>query len=569
MTEIIICPECGAENPEDATFCEVCHAPLIVDEESDLISPKSLDQDDFDLLNAAEDDLPGLLHALKQDDQSLSSGEGNLEEGEPGLESDDLFNPDEEQEGNEIPDWLHRIRERASEEDDSVGEITQKISAAKDSLAGEKRSSQHESFESWIQKLRGPIRGMPEEKLEEGVEDEDTEQEPEDVTPKEPDWLQKIRHAEGKISTTDTSENIEDDEEKLLNWLATLEEPGEKETVDEEDAEEEDENTQQVETDVSGVTQEVAVNGEPSFEVIPPKLQVTPEEKTQAEKLASMIMDESTPRPIRKLKRRSPLGSARFFFALLLIVSLSVSLFLGQRGLIQTPAIMPQTEGFLNWAENIPQGSSLLLVFDYQPAFSSEINLIATPVLERLAEEESKISVISSSISGPVLYRQLFQGIGALEAVSIVDLGYFPIGAFGAFDLGMGFSANWVLAGLPDSPKNLPSGGFDGILIFTDTYEGARAWIEQLTILMPETTINLLVTDQAMPMLMPYFDSGQVKGMVSGLNGGAILESELSQSSQTAARWWAYQVGLILMMGVMVIGAIYAGYQHKEERGEG
>jgi hypothetical protein len=574
MTEKIICPECGAENPENATFCEVCHTPLQTDEQEQIIGPQHPDQDDFDLLKAAEDDLPGLLHALKQEQEEddLSAGESISGEETPPLEPEDMFDSSEDQVGDEIPDWLHRIRQRASSEDDSAGEITQKISAAKESLAGEKRSSQHESFESWIQKLRGPVGGGIKQKPEEETELEAAEDEDEVLEPREPDWLQKIRQAEGKTASKDLLESIDDGKDGSLNWLVSLEKDEEESPEERESGEEIeeilDESTQQVETDGSGVTQEVAVEDEPTFEVIPPKLQVTPEEKTQAEKLASMIMDEAAPRPIRKLKRRSPLGSARFFFAILLIASMGISLFLGQRGSIQLPVIGPHSEGFLSWARNIPEGSSHLVVFDYQPAFSSEINLIAPPVLELLAEKESNISVISSSLSGPVLYRQLFKGIGAMEEETIVDLGYFPIGAYGAFDLGMGFSPNWVLAGLPESAKNLPEDGFDGILILADTYEGARAWIEQLTILIPDTPINLLVTDQATPMLIPYFDSGQIMGMVSGLNGSAILETELSNGSQAASRWWAYQIGLFLLMGVMVVGAIYAGNQHKEEGGE-
>ena len=574
MTEKIFCPECGAENPAKSTSCEVCHTPLHNDEPESIISPQQPDRDDFDLLNAAEDDLPGLLHALKQEqEEDVLSADESISGEETSLESEDIFDSADDQVGDDIPDWLHRIRQRASTEEDSAGEITQKISAAKDSLAGEKRSSQHESFESWIQKLRGPVGGVPTQKPEEEADLEDTEAEEEVVEHKEPDWLQKIRHAEGKITSSDSAERIDDGEDGSLNWLVNLEKGEEEETEDQSESEGDgeeflDESTQQVEAEGSGATQEVLIEDEPAFEVIPPKLQVTPEEKTQAEKLSSMIMDEAAPRHIRKIKRRSPLGSARFFFALLLIASMGISLFLGQRGSIQSPAIDPQTEGFLSWVRNLPKDSSLLLIFDYQPAFSSEINLIATPVLEMLAEIESNISVISSSLSGPVLYRQLFQEIGALEGETILDLGYFPIGAYGAFDLGMGFSANWVLTGLPESAKNLPEDGFDGILIFTDTYEGARAWIEQFTILMPDTSINLLVTDQAMPMLMPYFDSGQIKGIISGLNGSVILETEFSDGSQAAARWWAYQVGLILLMGVMVVGAIYAGNQHKEEGGE-
>ncbi len=575
MTQKIICPECGAENLEDAEFCEVCQAPLKKDELSTFVDPQKSDQDDF-LLNTDEGDLPGLLHALKHEDEDHATGDKMSEDEIPSLDSEDFFMPEVDKESEDIPDWLHRIRQRASEEDDSVGEITQKISSAKESLKGEKRSSQHESFESWIQKLRDPVGSIPKEESEKEslIEDEESEK----VEPKESDWLHKIRHAEGKTDTIGSQSNLDEGDGSLLNWLAALEEKGEGEgegePVDETELEKEGEkfldgSTQQIETDKSGVTQEIAVDGESLFKVIPPKLAVTPEEQIQIDKLASMIMDEVAPRPIRKLKRRSKLGAARFFFAILLIASIVISLFIGQEGITQSSSMQPNTEGFLSWAETITQGSSILLVFDYQPAFSSEINLMASPVLKMLSENESKFSVISSSISGSILYNQLFQQIPSLEPESIIDLGYYPIGAYAAFDLGMSYSANWTITGLPESSKRLPTDGFDGILILADTYDGARAWIEQLTILLPETPINLLVTDQAMMMLRPYFDSGQITGLVSGLNGAALMETAFSHSNHTAAYWWAYQIGLLLLMVVMVIGAIYAGNQHKEEGGEG
>jgi len=573
MTQKLICPECGAENPEDAIFCEVCHTSLVNDDSSTLPGSQQSDQDDFDLLNTADDDLPGLLHALKQEDENLPTGDEMSEDEGSLLDSEDLFEQDEGQDSDDIPDWLHRIRQRANEEEDSVGEITQKISAAKESLDGSKRSSQHESFESWIQKLRGPIRNLQKEQPEESPPNGDLEEELEEEKSTEPEWLQKIRQAEGKLDTSDSEGATGEGESGLLNWLDSLEGDMEEKPVEEIETEEEgekalDERTQQIEVEDAGVTQEVPVDDQSHFKAIPPRLKVTNEEQILAEKLTSTIMDEDAPRPIRKIKRRSPLGAARFFFAILLIATLSIALFLGQRGPTQLPSIQPQAEGFLTWAEGISPGSSLLLVFDYQPAFSSEINLVARPVLDLVAAQESEISVISSSLSGPILYRQLFQQVGRLDPDSVVNLGYYPIGAYAAFDLGMGFSASWRIIDLPGGYKELPKEGFDGIIILADTYEGARAWIEQLTILIPETPINLLVADQAKPMLLPYFDSGQISGMVSGFNGAAILEAELSQDYQTTVRWWAYQIGTLLLMVVIVIGAIYAGNQHKADGGE-
>lgn len=563
MTEKITCPECGAENLEDAEFCIVCHAQLREDSTSAFVDPEQPDQDDFDLLNGEEDDLPGLLHALKQEDEGETTEDTTRENELPSITPEDEFGDEDTQEDAGIPGWLHRIRQRATEEEDSTGEITQKISAAKDSLKGDKRSTQHENFETWIQKLRGPIGGGFDREPEGGDSSDELEEEQEEVKEKESDWLQKIRKAEGKQNLTDDQRILDHGENGLLNWLVALEDGEEASDI----LEEEDQEGDEVKIDESGATQEIPVYERSLYKAIPPKLTVTDEDRSQADQLSSMILDANAPRPVRAIKRRSKLGAARFFFAILLILGMSLSLFIGGTTGKQSGPIQPHTAGFLSWMADIKEGSSVLVVFDYQPAYASEINLVATPVLQTLVSKDSDISLISSSMSGSILQRQLLGEIHALEMASTVDLGYFPIGAYGAFGLSMGISADWKIVGLPESARALPYGGFDSILILSDTYGGARAWIEQLTILMPDTPINLVVTAQAMPMLAPYFDSGQIMGMVAGLNDGVILETELSTGVMIGTRRRAYQVGLVILAAVMVAGAINAGDQKGEEGG--
>jgi hypothetical protein len=569
MTDKLICPECGAENVEDAEFCLVCHADLKGDTTLEFIDPQQADQDDFDLLNGEEEDLTDILHALKQPEEDAVLEDETQEDQLPAVEPEEGFDEGEAQEDEGIPDWLHRIRQRATEEDDSLGEITQKISAAKESLKGDKPEAQHENFESWIEKLRGPVGGFINKEPEAADSDDAFDEEDEEIQEKEPDWLQKIRFAEGKEIVEEDQETFDHGENGLLNWLSALEDG-------EEDADEvgyepdlvgEDEESESVEVDESAETREIPIDEAPLYQAIPPKLTITKEERKQADQLTSMILDENAPRPVRAIKRRSKLGAARFFFAMLLIIGMSLSLFLGGTSGNQSGSIQPHTAGFLSWMSDLEEGSSILLVFDYQPAYASEINLVATPILQSLVSKDTEISLISSSISGAILQRQLLGEIHALEMDATHDLGYFPIGAYGAFGLGMVTSANWQIVGLPESPKALPDGGFDSILILSDTAEGVRTWIEQLTVLMPDIPINLVVTAQSKPMLVPYFDSGQITGMVSGLNDGVILESELSTGILIGNRQRAYQVGLVMLAAVMVIGAINAGNQNREEGG--
>ncbi len=569
MTDKIICPECGAENEEDAEFCHVCHADLKGDTTLEFIDPQQTDHDDFDLLNVEEEDLTDILHALKQTDEEAILEEEIQEDQLPVVEPEEGFDEGKAQEDEGIPDWLHRIRQRATEEDDSLGEITQKISAAKESLKGDKPEAQHENFESWIEKLRGPVGGFVNKEPEAADSDDAFDDEDEEIQEKEPDWLQKIRKAEGKEIVEEDQETLDHGENGLLNWLTALEE-GEEDTAeegDEPDLVDEDIESESVEIDESEATREIPVDEAPLFKAIPPKLTITKEERKQADQLTSMILDENAPRPVRAIKRRSKLGAARFFFAILLILGMSLSLFIGGTTNSQSGPIQPHTAGFLSWMSDLEEGSSILLVFDYQPAYASEINLVATPILQSLVSKDTEISLISSSISGAILQRQLLGEIHALEMDATHDLGYFPIGAYGAFGLGMVTSANWQIVGLPESSKALPDGGFDSILILSDTAEGVRTWIEQLTLLIPNTPINLVVTAQSMPMLVPYFDSGQITGMVSGLNDGVILEAELSTGILIGNRRRAYQVGLVMLAAVMVIGAINAGNQNREEGG--
>ncbi|MDY6847024.1 MAG: zinc ribbon domain-containing protein [Chloroflexota bacterium] len=570
MTEKITCPECGAENFDDAEFCIVCHAHLREDSTSAFIDPQQPDQDDFDLLMGEEDDLPGLLNALKQADGDETAEDRTQENELSAITPEDEFDEEDTQEDQGIPGWLHRVRQRATEEEDSTGDITQKISAAKESLKGDKPSSQHENFETWIQKLRDPIGGVVDREPELGDSSDELEEEQEEVQEKESEWLQKIRKAEGKQDITEDERALDHGENGLLNWLAALED-GEEEASGEQgdsdiDAEEAGE-SDEVGIDESSVTQEISVDDRPLSVTIPPKLSVTDKDRSQADQLSSMILDETAPRLVRAIKRRSKLGAARFFFAVLLILSISLSLFVGEAVVNQSGAIQPHTDGFLSWIKDLEQGAGILLIFDYQPAYSSEINLIASPILVDLVSRESDLSFLSSSMSGAILQRQLIGDIPGLDTDSITDLGYFPIGAYGAFGMGIGISTGWQIVGLPESASAFPDGGFDSILILSDTYGGARAWIEQLTVLMPDTPINLVVTAQAMPMLVPYFDSGQIMGMVSGLNDSLILEAELSTDVMVGARRRAYQVGLVILAAVMVMGAINAGNQNDEDGG--
>lgn len=75
---------------------------------------------------------------------------------------------------------------------------------------------------------------------------------------------------------------------------------------------------------------------------------------------------------------------------------------------------------------------------------------------------------------------------------------------------------------------------------------------------------------QAGPMLMPYFHSGQVNGLISGLNGAAAAELANQGLPGYIRRYWdAYSLGIIMASLLMTLGAawsFWAGYRERQEQ---
>lgn len=565
----LICPECGEVNEIGAARCRECDAALADVTPSEIPDHEQPEGDDFARLSEAENDLPGLLHALKQEGD-IPPGEDSPTEEQiaPSRESMNIFDTDDA-EDEQIPDWLERIRQRASEETDSVGEITQKIFTAKEQLdAEEEGRPKHEDFESWIARLREQARDKAAGKP---PGDEEITSEGDTPVDEDADWLSKIREQQGVVDEKDLPEPEPDSDQSgdsLLQWLVALEdgkgkpkgEPGEKPEAEDAGRGEE---TRQIHVSPQkpdmGLTQPIETSEPDVDEVGPPKLQIGREEQIQTDKLTAAITDERAPRPIREAVFSPSSWLIRIIVAVVLIGGLSLSLFIGGNAQISQGLLQDHNAALLDDVETLPADAPLLLVFDYQAGYSGEMEMVVQPILGSLIETAPEFFVLSSKPSGALLYQQLFSEMDLDGSLPVNNLGYYPVPAYGAFGIANQTMADWESVYLPDAGRPLPvAENLGGIFILSDNAESATAWVQQLSTLMPETPLHLLVTAQAGPMLMPYWESGQVDGIVSGFSEAAALETELAIESGAANRWRAYQTGVLIMIVLLVLGAVYA-----------
>jgi len=556
---ILICPECGAENDLTAESCQECGASLLDVLPSTPSSQEELGQDDLSVFSQDDHDLPDLLNALKRDDdlqvkEGDQSGYPGVTE-EPATESTIFAGTENEN----IPDWLKRIRERANRETDSTGEITQKIKATRERLERGKDVEEHENYQSWIKRLRdqGIDKGAG-KPMETGSTDEGRRTDEGDS-----DWLSKIKKAQGKPLDSDRDEtsSVSDREgDSLLQWLVSLEDQGKKpKPILDEEEEVRGKHTQDtLSTRISSVEDDPQVTRqinkiELRFE--PPELSVSREEQAQADQLTAAIVDERASRPVSKPESRSFRRLVRLILGLLLIAGLSLSLFTGGRAALPQGLLQPHNEALMQWMKTLPTDASLLIIFDYAPGYAGELSLIARPILKQVVQENTAVFIMSSAVSGNLLAERL---LGQLAAEAIVtDLGYFPVSAYGAYGMASRTHSGDSTLSLPEIGKKYPLRDVDGILLLSDSYEGARMWIEQLSALMPETPLNLLAAAQAGSMVLPYWESGQVTGLIAGISEAAGMERMLSDGEVVSSRWCAYQTGVLMLMALLVVGLIF------------
>jgi hypothetical protein len=566
MSPLIICPECGENNQPNAAECQHCGLVLPVIDSSEEPESLSLKNEGFNPLPQADNDLPELFHSVKHDETLDSEDEPISDEVDSTtLDISESMPEGDLNEGTEEPDWLKRIRQRAKEEADSMGDITQRISAAQESLAEEISNQQRQEFDSIIQGIRDNPDDAP--VVENSGEQNTDSSEP--LSGDELDWLSKVRKARGLDPEADllkTGDKADQAGDSLLQWLVELEEDQptgdiKDEVLPDRSPQGDEESDQITPTQPPGQvdrTQEIILTSESALHLKKPKLNISRDEQHQADQLASTVLDERTPRPGKSKVRTAPMWVLRLLTSVLLIAVVGLSLFTG-RDLLLRPGINPShSTALLSWAEGLSEGDSLLLVFDYQAGLSGEIQINARPVMELITQQKPQITIVSSSVAGPILYQELFDSVSDIELRDIDDLGYFPLASFGAYVLANQATPGWQFIGTPETHHALQLENFDSMLIFSDTYESAGVWIEQVHTLSPEIEIYLVLAAQAAPLLTPYYDSGQVSGLIYGFEDFEGIGTHQGKTSTGPNRWQAYQAGVIVLIAFLVFGVVFS-----------
>jgi hypothetical protein len=309
------------------------------------------------------------------------------------------------------------------------------------------------------------------------------------------------------------------------------------------------------------------------------KLQASEEQLSHAALLEQILSAETSPVSIGSFAALGTSRALRWLLVVLFFVILPAVLFMRTTffALPDSMYVPIEVGGALNAAQSIPQDAPVLAIFDYDPARAGEVESIAMPMFDQLILRRSRLTFVSTAETGAVLAERLISsgylaGHNYQSGVQYLNLGYLPGGQMGirAFAENpveaapYAFAQTSMLDFAPVSAWTMPPLAgvnslpqFAALVLITDDADSARAWIEQTTSTRGSTPFVVISSAQAAPMLQPYFASGQISGLVSGLHGGALFEQYNNQKPGTARAYWdAYSIGMLLAMALILGGGL-------------
>jgi hypothetical protein len=69
----------------------------------------------------------------------------------------------------------------------------------------------------------------------------------------------------------------------------------------------------------------------------------------------------------------------------------------------------------------------------------------------------------------------------------------------------------------------------------------------------PLDNLLFITSAQTYPLILPYWQSGQVKGVIAGIYQGYTYRALLNQTTGLSAKWYSYQFGMNLVTFFVVL----------------
>jgi hypothetical protein len=305
------------------------------------------------------------------------------------------------------------------------------------------------------------------------------------------------------------------------------------------------------------------------------RLQVTERQYAQAEILRRIVEREDQER-VGARERSKGLPLVRWLISLVLVAAVLLPPILGFPQFATPERVSRDLGPMLEVINNVEGGQPALVVFDYEPGYSAELEAVSGAMLENLMARGVNIVTLSTRPTGPPLALNLIEEMGQPHEVengrNYIHLGYLSGGPT-AVQLFSIAPKEAVLKGfmLP-SDLEIQSGweapilrdverlsDFGMVAVITAGTDNARIWAEQAHPWLEDTPMVMVLSAGAEPMIRPYFESlnPQIDGILTGLPAAVAYEQINNRPGQALNRWNAFGSGVLAVEIILAAGLVY------------
>jgi hypothetical protein len=218
-------------------------------------------------------------------------------------------------------------------------------------------------------------------------------------------------------------------------------------------------------------------------------------------------------------------------------------------------------------------GSVALVSFDFSTATQGEMQPLAEAIIGRLRGQGMRVILISLDPEGAMLAQNLLTERDEAYGVDMVNLGYLPGQVAAIRELATGQKS---LSTIPDFQEGLTFASpertawsdiedlsqIDIVVTLADNPAIARWWVEQMVMATSSGDERFLLaatSATAEPFLQSYRDSGQLDGLIAGINGAAAIESGRKQFGPARQMLDSQSVAHLLII-ILIVAGIIAGW---------
>ena len=217
--------------------------------------------------------------------------------------------------------------------------------------------------------------------------------------------------------------------------------------------------------------------------------------------------------------------------------------------------------------EELENGSKVLLSFEYGPSTKPEIHPMAIGILRLLLEKDHKIYGMALWPDGLFMSQEAFKQVAENEfnlnyGTDYVNLGFKPgneaVVKGVASDIRQLFSKDTKgnkLESLPmmDGINNIKD--FDFVFSLSAGFPGSKEWLQFATD-PHQVPLSTGCTSIQVTEVLPYVESGQIKGILAGMPGAAEFEKLIGIPGTATGLMAAQSFAHVVIILFIILGNI-------------